>query len=263
MGERRGGEEGGGGRVISISGGETRIFRVPRLYCIPFRGGAIHFWCDGQTESANALWRGPTPLWCFLQRLCCTISRNNAPPEGFSLFLSREISASSCRGNVTNPRKFHSWPQSARSKDDGWRWDRTRRCFGKKGKRTLIRGVSWCNAGKYGRFLRGRKVKVRRRFFFFICSGLWGERVYLLFVPQTLWGYVEMVLFSCVEYYFFCFMEVWCAKWVRERSGKEYLIFFLSFFFNFPTGIKSIVFFVFMECVLKYWLHVSQLDRKK
>lgn len=167
MGERRGGEEGGGGRVISISGGETRIFRVPWLYCIPFRGGAIHFWCDGQTESANALWRGPTPLWCFLQRLCCTISRNNAPPEGFSLFLSREISASSCRGNVTNPRKFHSWPQSARSKDDGWRWDRTRRCFGKKGKRTLIRGVSWCNAGKYGRFLRGRKVKVRRRFFFF------------------------------------------------------------------------------------------------
>lgn len=168
VGERREGEEGGGGRVISISGGETRIFRVPRLYCIPFRGGAIHFWCDGQTESANALWRGPTPLWCFLQRLCCTISRNNAPPEGFSLFLSREISASSCRGNVTNPRKFHSWPQSARSKDDGWRWDRTRRCFGKKGKRTLIRGVSWCNAGKYGRFLRGRKVKVRRRFFFFL-----------------------------------------------------------------------------------------------
>lgn len=67
---------------------ETRIFRVARLYCIPFRGGSIHFWCHGQTESANALWRGPTPLWCFLQRLCCTISRNNAPPEGFP---SREI----------------------------------------------------------------------------------------------------------------------------------------------------------------------------
>lgn len=97
---------------------ETRIFRVARLYCIPFRGGAIHFWYHGQTESANALWRG-RPLFdvsCsdFVAR-SRVITRHQ---KDFSLAKSPCRNASSCHGNVTKPRKFHSWPQS---KDDRWR----------------------------------------------------------------------------------------------------------------------------------------------